>query len=70
MHFIEHRPNYEFTFVVYKLDAQKSRTLVRPPGRHSGDVIVGNVTFLMIFAVFDPSPLPLRINFSFSRPID
>jgi len=62
MHFIEH--NYELTFVVYKLDAT-AKPNVSPPGRHSGDVIVGNVTLLMIFAVFDPSPLPLRINFSF-----
>jgi len=26
---------------------------------------VGNITFLMIFAVFDPSPLTLWINCSF-----
>ena len=32
---------------------------------HSGDVMVGNVTFLMIFAVDDPSPLTLWINCSF-----
>jgi len=25
-------------------------------------VMVGNITFLMIFAVFDPSPLTLWIN--------
>ena len=28
--------------------------------------MVGNITFLMIFAVFDPSPLTLWINCSFS----
>jgi len=28
-------------------------------------VMVGNITFLMIFAVFDPSPLTLWINCSF-----
>jgi len=28
-------------------------------------VMVGNITFLMIFAVFDPSPLILWINCSF-----
>jgi len=28
-------------------------------------VMVGNITFLMIFAVFDPSPLALWINCSF-----
>jgi len=28
-------------------------------------VMVGNITFLMIFAVFDPSPLTLWINGSF-----
>ena len=33
---------------------------------HSGDVMVGNITFLMIFAVFDPSPLTRWINCSFS----
>ena len=33
---------------------------------HSGDVTVGNISFLMIFAVFDPSPLTLWINCSFS----
>jgi len=27
--------------------------------------VVGNMTFLMIFAVFDPSPLTLWINCSF-----
>jgi len=27
-------------------------------------VMVGNITFLMIFAVFDPSPLTLWINCS------
>jgi len=27
---------------------------------------VGNISFLMIFAVFDPSPLTLWINCSFS----
>ena len=32
---------------------------------HSGNVIVGNITFLMIFAVFDPSPLTRWINCSF-----
>ena len=32
---------------------------------HSGDVMVGNITFLMIFAAFDPSPLTLWINCSF-----
>ena len=34
---------------------------------HSGDVMVGDITFLMIFAVFDPSPLTLWINWSFYR---
>jgi len=65
MHFIEH--NYELRFVVYKLAAEQSRTLARPPGRHSGDVMAGNVTLvgLMIFAVFDPSPLTQWINCSF-----
>ena len=29
--------------------------------------MVGNITFLMIFAVFDPSPLTLWINYSPSR---
>jgi len=28
-------------------------------------VMVGNITFLMIFAVFNPSPLTLWINCSF-----
>jgi len=28
-------------------------------------VMVGNITFLMIFAAFDPSPLTLWINCSF-----
>jgi len=28
-------------------------------------VMVGNITFLMIFAVFDPSPLTLWIKCSF-----
>jgi len=28
-------------------------------------MMVGNITFLMIFAVFDPSPLTLWINCSF-----
>jgi len=28
-------------------------------------VMVGNITFLMIFAVFDPSPLTVWINCSF-----
>ena len=32
---------------------------------HSGNVMVGNITFLMIFAVFDPSPLTRWINCSF-----
>ena len=32
---------------------------------HSGNVMVGNITFLMIFAVFDLSPLTLWINCSF-----
>ena len=32
---------------------------------HSGDVMVGKITFLMIFAVFDPSPLTLWIYCSF-----
>jgi len=27
--------------------------------------MLSNITFLMIFAVFDPSPLTLWINFSF-----
>jgi len=27
--------------------------------------MVGNITFLMIFAVFDPSPLTLWINCTF-----
>jgi len=27
--------------------------------------MVGNITFLMIFAVFDPSPLTLWLNCSF-----
>jgi len=31
----------------------------------SGNVMVGNITFLMIFAVFDPPPLTLRINCRF-----
>jgi len=30
-----------------------------------GDVMVGNITFLMIFAFFDLSPLTLWINCSF-----
>jgi len=29
------------------------------------NVMVGNITFLMIFAVVDPSPLTLWINCSF-----
>ena len=33
---------------------------------HSGNVMVGNITFLMIFAVFDASPLTLWIKCSFS----
>jgi len=33
--------------------------------RLQGNVMVGNITFLMIFAVFDPSPLTLWINCSF-----
>ena len=32
---------------------------------HSGNMMVGNITFLMIFAVFDPSSLTLWINCSF-----
>ena len=32
---------------------------------HSGNVMAGNITFWMIFAVFDPSPLTLWINCSF-----
>jgi len=30
-----------------------------------GNVMVGNITFLMVFAVFDPSPLTLWIHCSF-----
>ena len=32
---------------------------------HSGDVMVGNITFVMIHAAFDPSPLRRWINCSF-----
>ena len=31
----------------------------------TGNVMAGNITFLMIFAVSDPSPLTLWINCSF-----
>jgi len=31
----------------------------------SGDVMVGNITFSMIFAVFDPLPLTIWIYCSF-----
>jgi len=37
--------------------APESSTLTTRLPSHPGDVMVGNITFLMIFPVFDPSPL-------------
>jgi len=59
--------NCSSSIVLTATDQKPQNSLKRSyySASRSGNVMVGNITFLMIFAVFDPSPLTLWINCSF-----
>ena len=70
-YFIEHinTKNCSLSIVLTATDKKPQKSVKRScysaSRWHSGNVMVGNITFLMIFAVFDVSPLTLWINCSF-----
>ena len=61
--------NCTLSIMLTATDQKPQKSLKGHITQHHGDiqanVMVGNITFLMIFAVFDPSPLTQWIKSSF-----